>query len=48
MDQNDNQFPGDDAYIIEDTGDSVEEIEREMREAAQEAVAEEEPQPIPH
>jgi molecular chaperone GrpE len=42
MDQDDNeQFPGDDAYVIEDTGDSVEEIEREMREAANEAVAEE-------
>ena len=44
MDQDDNeQFPGDDAYVIEDTGDSVEEIEREMRETAQEAVAEEPP-----
>ncbi len=42
MDQDDNeQFPGDDAYVIEDTGESVEEIEREMRETAQEAVAEE-------
>lgn len=29
----------DDAYIIEDTGGSVEEIEREMRETAEEAVA---------
>jgi molecular chaperone GrpE len=28
----------DDTYIIEDTGSSIEEIEREMREAAQEAV----------
>jgi molecular chaperone GrpE len=42
MDQDDNeQFPGDDAYIIEDTTGSVEELEREMRETAQEAVAEE-------
>ncbi|HEU4888636.1 MAG TPA: nucleotide exchange factor GrpE [Thermoanaerobaculia bacterium] len=31
---------GDDAYIIEDTDGSIEEIEREMREAAQEAVTE--------
>jgi molecular chaperone GrpE len=31
---------GDDAYIIEDTEGSVEEIEREMREAAQEAAGE--------
>jgi molecular chaperone GrpE (heat shock protein) len=30
----------DDAYVIEDTEGSVEEIEREMREAAEEAVAE--------
>jgi molecular chaperone GrpE len=29
----------DDAYVIEDTGDSVEEIEREMNATAQEAVA---------
>jgi molecular chaperone GrpE len=44
MDQNDNeQFPGDDAYVIEDSGESVEELEREMRETAQEAVAEEPP-----
>jgi molecular chaperone GrpE len=39
----------DDAYVIEDTEGSVEEIEREMREAAEEAaaetVAEEAPQP---
>src|SRR5688500_10241104 len=42
MDQEDNeQYPGDDAYIIEDTTGSVEELEREMRETAQEAVAEE-------
>ena len=42
MDQNDNeQFPGDDAYVIEDTGESVEELEREMRETAQEAVSDE-------
>ena len=33
-----NDEAGDDAYIIEDTGESVEEIEREMREAAEEAV----------
>jgi molecular chaperone GrpE len=30
----------DDTYVIEDTGSSIEEIEREMREAAQEAVTE--------
>lgn len=39
----------DDAYVIEDTEGSVEEIEREMREAAEEAVAEAaaEPEPDP-
>ncbi|HYC61628.1 MAG TPA: nucleotide exchange factor GrpE [Thermoanaerobaculia bacterium] len=31
----------DDTYIIEDTGESIEEIEREMNEAAQEALEEE-------
>ena len=31
----------DDMYVIEDSGGSIEEIEREMREAAQEAVTEE-------
>lgn len=39
MAQNDTE-PTDDAYVIEDTGDSVEEIEREMRETAQEAAGE--------
>lgn len=29
---------GDDTYVLEDTGESVEEIEREMRETAEEAV----------
>lgn len=38
MDQNDNG-PADDTYVIEDTGGSVEELEREMRETAEEAVA---------
>ena len=41
-----NDRPGDetdDAYVIEDTEGSVEEIEREMREAAAEAVSESEP-----
>ena len=38
MDQNDSE-PTDDAYVIEDTGESVEEIEREMRETAEEAAA---------
>jgi molecular chaperone GrpE len=33
----------DDTYVIEDTGGSIEEIEREMRETAQEAVADENP-----
>lgn len=39
MDQNDTD-PTDDAYVIEDTGESVEEIEREMRETAEEAAGE--------
>jgi molecular chaperone GrpE len=38
---------GDDAYVIEDTEGSVEEIEREMREAAAEAVAEAAAEPAP-
>lgn len=38
---------GDDAYVIEDTEGSVEEIEREMREAAEEAVAEAAVEPEP-
>lgn len=39
----------DDTYIIEDTGGSIEEIEQEMREAAQEAVSDEEnPSAAPH
>ncbi|HEY0155981.1 MAG TPA: nucleotide exchange factor GrpE [Thermoanaerobaculia bacterium] len=33
----------DDTYVIEDAGGSIEEIEREMRETAQEAVAEDNP-----
>lgn len=37
----------DDAYVIEDTEGSVEEIEREMREAAEEAVAEAAAEPAP-
>ena len=37
----------DDAYVIEDTEGSVEEIEREMREAAEEAVAEAAAEPGP-
>jgi molecular chaperone GrpE (heat shock protein) len=37
----------DDAYVIEDTEGSVEEIEREMREAAQEAAAEAAAEPEP-
>ena len=39
MDENNRTHDDDDAYVIEDTGDSVEEIEREMQAAAQEAVA---------
>ena len=43
MDENTPRGPGDteadDTYVIEDTGGSIEEIEREMRETAQEAVA---------
>ena len=37
----------DDAYVIEDTEGSVEEIEREMRETAEEAVAESAAEPEP-
>jgi molecular chaperone GrpE len=37
----------DDAYVIEDTEGSVEEIEREMREAAEEAAAEAVPEATP-
>lgn len=37
----------DDAYVIEDTEGSVEDIEREMREAAEEAAAEAAPEPEP-
>lgn len=33
------QDPDDDAYVIEDTGESIEDLEREMEAAAQEAVA---------
>ncbi|HYI13701.1 MAG TPA: nucleotide exchange factor GrpE [Thermoanaerobaculia bacterium] len=39
MDENTPRGPDDDAYIIEDTGSSVEEIEREMRETAEEAAS---------
>jgi len=35
----------DDSYVIEDTGESIEEIESEMEKAAREAVAEETPRP---
>jgi molecular chaperone GrpE len=38
MDENKRGDDADDMYIIEDTGGSIEEIEREMNEAAQEAV----------
>ncbi|HYH10157.1 MAG TPA: nucleotide exchange factor GrpE [Thermoanaerobaculia bacterium] len=37
----------DDAYVIEDTGSSVEEIEREMRETAEEAAEAPAPAPAP-
>jgi len=43
MDDSKRNPDDDDAYIIEDTGDSVEEIEREMYAAAQEAAAASEP-----
>lgn len=47
MDPKDNE-QDDDAYVIEDTGESVEELEREMEAAAQEAVAAtEEPENAP-
>jgi molecular chaperone GrpE len=39
MDNKPDNQPEDDAYIIEDTGDSIEEIEREMQATAQEAAA---------
>ena len=46
MDDQTNRPPDeDDAYVIEDTGDTVEEIEREMQAAAQEAAADLEPAP---
>lgn len=35
--------PDDDTYVIEDTGASIEELEREMEETAQEAVADDAP-----
>jgi molecular chaperone GrpE len=38
-----NDAPNDDTYVIEDSGGSVEEIEREMRETAEEAVADDAP-----
>jgi molecular chaperone GrpE len=40
MADDDNTPRDDDAYIIEDTGDTVEDIEREMRETAEEAAGE--------
>ena len=47
----DNDQPGpheaDDTYIIEDTAGSVEELEREMRETAEEAAADPAPAPAP-
>ena len=42
-DENKPRGADDDTYIIEDTGESVEEIEREMRETAAEAVSDEPP-----
>jgi molecular chaperone GrpE len=49
MDENNRRGPddADDAYVIEDTEGSVEEIEREMRETAEEAVAEPAPDAAP-
>ena len=48
MDDQTNRPPDeDDAYVIEDTGDSVEEIEREMQAAAEEAAADLDPAPPP-
>ena len=46
MDENtpkDENAPNDDAYVIEDSGASVEDIEREMKETAEEAVSGEAP-----
>ena len=45
MDENNRPPDDDDAYVIEDTGDSVEEIEREMHAAAEEAAAAAEGEP---
>ena len=39
-DSRNGNVPDDDAYVIEDTGESVEELEREMNATAQEAAAE--------
>lgn len=48
MDENNRRGTADDdAYIIEDTAGSVEDIEREMRETAEEAAAEPEPESAP-
>ena len=49
MDDQTNRPPDDDddTYVIEDTGDSVEEIEREMQAAAEEAAADLAPAPPP-
>jgi molecular chaperone GrpE len=47
MDETNRPPDDDDAYVIEDTGDSVEEIEREMQAAAEEAAADIEPAPAP-
>lgn len=43
MDETNRPPDDDDAYVIEDTGDSVEEIEREMQAAAEEAAADIDP-----
>jgi molecular chaperone GrpE len=44
MDEKQRTPDDDDAYVIEDTGESVEELEREMNATAQEAVAASEPE----
>jgi molecular chaperone GrpE len=47
MDENRGNKPDDDAYIIEDSGASIEELEREMNETAAEAVTDDQPAAAP-
>ncbi len=49
MDEDNRSGPynGEDAYVIDDTGGSVEELEQEMRDTADEAAADGPPPPVP-